>query len=199
VKNIHPLRTVRRRAQRLERLGSEHPFCLRCGFSEPMVLRPVTRRFLEQHHVVGSANDADLTLALFFNCHALITEELHQAGVSMTREPDPIKFAGNVFRALAVHHSMLSEASWKFSTLVTTEKEESMVIVRIWQSDDVIGFMLKMAWPVWKAHGAKVPAAVLRRLEKDCDWPCGCGKAIINRINKDSDIRRQLTHWSERR
>jgi hypothetical protein len=199
LKNINPLRTLRRRAQRLERLGSEHAFCLRCGCSEPMVLRPVTRSFLEQHHVVGLVNDADLTLALCFNCHALITERLHQAGVSMTREPDGIKFAANVFRALAVHHSMLSEASWRFSALVTTEKDESTVVVRIWQRADVLGFMFQMAWPVWKANRGRVPSVVLRRLEKDGDWPRGCARAIMERINKDSGVRKELSRRSERR
>ncbi len=91
-----------------------------------MVLRPVTRRFLEAHHVLGLANDPDLTLALCFNCHALITEWLHQAGVSMTRESDPIKFASNVFQGLAVHHRMLSEASGRFATLLEREQEKGL-------------------------------------------------------------------------
>ena len=82
-----------------------------------MLLRPVARRFLEEHHVVGRANDADLVLALCFNCHALVTENLLQAGVTMKREPDLRKFTKNVFRALAVHFRMLSEAFWRFASL----------------------------------------------------------------------------------
>jgi hypothetical protein len=124
MKNVHPLRAARRKAQRLEKLGGEHPFCLHCGCSEPMLLRPVTRCFLEEHHVVGFANDPDLTLALCFNCHALITEGLLQAGVSMTKQSDPIKFACVVFRALAVHFRALSEAFWRFANLLDrTEKD----------------------------------------------------------------------------
>jgi hypothetical protein len=117
VKNIHPLRTARRKAKRIAKLGSEQAICLRCGCSEPMLLRPVTRGFLEEHHVVGVAHDSILTLALCFNCHALITEDLHRAGVSMKPEPNLQKFAVIVFRALAVHFKMLSDAFWRFSNL----------------------------------------------------------------------------------
>ena len=119
MKDIHPFRTAKRVAKRLETIGCPQPFCLLCGCSEPMLLRPVTRRFLENHHVVGKANDADLVLALCFNCHALVTEGLLQAGVGMAREPVPVKFACNVFKALAVHLRMLSEALWRFAEIVS--------------------------------------------------------------------------------
>jgi hypothetical protein len=195
LKNIHPLKTVRRRAQRLKRLGSDYAFCLRCGCSEPTVLRSICRRFLEQHHVVGLANDPDLTLALCFNCHALITEGLHQAGVGMNREANPIKFASNMFRALAVHHGMLSDASWRFSALLTTEADTGGVVVHIWHGADVVGFMFRMAWPLWNAHKGKVPRPALFQLEKDGDWPSGCARAIMNRISRDSDVRDQLLRW----
>lgn len=83
-----------------------------------MLLRRVTRRFLELHHVVSRYRDKALTLALCFNCHALVTENLHQAGVSMTRESDPVKFAQSTFRAMAVHHEMLRDACWRFAELL---------------------------------------------------------------------------------
>jgi hypothetical protein len=73
MKNIHPLMAERRLAGRIERLGSKEAICLSCGCNEPMVLRPTTRRFAEEHHVVGREHDALLTLSLCFNCHALIT------------------------------------------------------------------------------------------------------------------------------
>jgi hypothetical protein len=115
MKNVHPLRTARRRARRLQKLGSQNPFCLFCGCSEPMLLRPVTRRFLEDHHIFGIANDPDSTLALCFTCHALVTEGLLQADVRMTRELDPTKFAKNMFRALQVHHEILGQACGRFA------------------------------------------------------------------------------------
>ena len=83
-----------------------------------MLLRPVTRRFLEQHHVVGRVHDSELTLALCFNCHALATENLLGAGVTMQPEPNPMRFARMMFRALAVHFRMLSDACWRFATIL---------------------------------------------------------------------------------
>jgi len=90
-----------------------------------MLLRPITqeffekhRRFFEEHHVFGWMIDVGTTLALCFNCHALITEGLLQAGIRMKRESDPIKFARVVFRALAVHFRMLSDACWRFANFL---------------------------------------------------------------------------------
>jgi hypothetical protein len=128
MKNVNPLRTARRKAQRLAKLFAkpgDHPICLGCGCSEPMLLRPITkrvfekhRRFFEEHHVFGWRHDSITTLALCFNCHALVTEGLLQAGVTMKREPNPLKFAITVFRAMGVHHRMLSDACWKFARLI---------------------------------------------------------------------------------
>ena len=128
MKNVHPLRAANRKARRLAKLLAklgDHPVCLLCGCSEPMLLRPVTKDFLEkhrrlfeEHHVFGRWQDSVTVLALCFNCHALITEGLLQAGVSMKREPDPIKFAQVIFRALSVHFRMLSDACWRFANLL---------------------------------------------------------------------------------
>ena len=128
MKNVNPLRTARRKAQRLAKLFAkpgDRPICLPCGCSEPMLLRRITRqfvekhrRFFEEHHVFGWMHDSITTLALCFNCHALVTEGLFQAGVTMKREPNRLKFATIVFRAMAVHLRMLSEACWKFASLI---------------------------------------------------------------------------------
>jgi hypothetical protein len=136
MKNVHPLKAAGRKARRLGKLlvkPGERPVCLFCGCSEPMLLRPLTkdlfekhRSFFEEHHVFGWMLDSYTTLALCFNCHALVTEGLLQAGVSMTRETDPIKFAQAIFRAQSVHHRMLSEACWRFANLLggKTQSEE---------------------------------------------------------------------------
>lgn len=191
MKNLYPLRTARRKVQRLQKLGCEHPFCLSCGCSEPMLLRPVTRRFLEEHHVLGLANDPHLTLALCFNCHALATEGLLQAGVSMTREPDPHKFAINVFRAYGFHLKMLGEASSRYADLLNRDGNSTTVVTYQGPSD-IIGYILQAAWPIWKVHRGKVPVAVLRQLEKDGDWPRGCAAAAMKRISDDQNLRFQL-------
>ncbi len=128
MKNVHPLRAARRQAERLKKLLAklgDHPICLFCGCSEPMHLRRITKkffkkhkRFFEEHHIFGWMLDSVTTLALCFNCHALITEGLLQAGITMKREPDRIKFAQVVLRTLAVHLRMLSDACWRFANLL---------------------------------------------------------------------------------
>lgn len=191
MKNVHPLKTERRRARRLQKLGGPNPFCLFCGCSDPMLLRPVTRKFLEDHHLFGVANDRDAILALCFNCHALATEGLLQAGVTMTREPDSLKFAINVLRANEFHLKMLSEASGRFATQLEQDEPsvrgtESSVTV------DIIAYIFRECWPIWKVHRGKVPASALRQLEKDGDWPRGCAAAAMKRISNDEDLRFQL-------
>ena len=191
MKNIHPLRAARRRVQRLQKLGCEHPFCLWCGCSDPMLLRPVTRSFLEKHHVFGRANDPDSTSALCFNCHALATEGLLQAGVTMNREPDPHKFAINMFRANEFHLKMLSEASGRFATLLELDDPSIRGIDRS-VNVDIIAYIFRKCWPIWKVHRGKVPASALRQLEEDGDWPRGCAAAAMKRISSDEDLRFQL-------
>lgn len=115
MKDIHPLRTSRRRAKRLEALGETEPICVICARTDPMLLRPMKKRLLEEHHVVGRSNDPDLTVAICFNCHADVTERLRQAGVSMDKQTDRLNFASHVFRAFSVHLRVLSEACWKYA------------------------------------------------------------------------------------
>lgn len=120
MRNLHPLRAARRKMQRLQRFVSDNPMCLYCGCSDPMLLRPVTKSFLEDHHIFGRVHDPVSTVALCFNCHALVTENLKQAGVGMKPEPNPMKFARIIFRALAVHFRVLSDACWRFAKMFET-------------------------------------------------------------------------------
>jgi hypothetical protein len=135
MKNIHPFRAERRKIKRLAKLLAklgDHPVCLFCGCEEPMLLRPITkkviekhRRFFEEHHVFGWMLDSTTILALCFNCHALVTEGLLQAGVEMKKETDPIKFAQVIFRALSVHLRILSDACWKFANLLSGKPQSA--------------------------------------------------------------------------
>jgi hypothetical protein len=158
-----------------------------------MLLRPVTRSFLEDHHIFGIANDRDSTLALCFNCHALATEGLLQAGVTMTREPDSRKFAINVLRANEFHLRMLSEASGRFATHL--EQDDPGIRVTEHDVSDIIAYIFRKCWPVWKVHRGKVPASALRQLEKDGDWPRGCARTAMRRISRDAKLRYQLETW----
>jgi hypothetical protein len=192
MKNLHPLRTARRKGDRLKKLGCKNPFCLLCLCSNPMLLRSVTRSFLEEHHIFGVANDRETTLALCFNCHALVTESLAQAGVTMTPEPNRIKLASNMFRAFAVHHEHLGKAAGRFADLLNAEEGDSMIVPSHTRAADIIGMLFKLAWPVWKIHRGKVPNAALLQLEQDGDWPRGLAKIIMRRISNDANLRCQL-------
>ncbi len=77
MKNIHPLDAELRKQKRLREFASKNPYCLLCGLKNPMLLRPVTRKFLEDHHVFLEVNHPDCILALCFNCHALAHEGYH--------------------------------------------------------------------------------------------------------------------------
>jgi hypothetical protein len=89
---------------------------LYCGCSEIALLSPVTKRFLEAHHVLGESHDPTLTVLLCRNCHYLATENLLQADVSMLPEPDQIKRAAIMLKALSVHHRMLADTHWQLAT-----------------------------------------------------------------------------------
>jgi hypothetical protein len=98
MKNKHPIRAASRELKRRERLNRGYWCCFRCtamlleGFI-PVSLdwlekRGIPSGLLEAHHVVGKAHDAELTVPLCRNCHALATEDLLRAGVSMKPTAD---------------------------------------------------------------------------------------------------------------
>ena len=84
------IQNATRRAKQKRRLGKDAE-CALCGFAEPEGLRRVplsklnreARRIIEQHHVVGRANDPELTIPLCLICHAKATEQLRSVGASM--------------------------------------------------------------------------------------------------------------------
>jgi hypothetical protein len=54
----------------------------------------------------------------------LVTENLHQAGVTMERETDLINFYRSTYRALAVHHEMLRDACQRFADLPNKKEKK---------------------------------------------------------------------------
>jgi hypothetical protein len=107
----NPARAARRKAEALEQLGMEQPCCIFCGNTDPLVVRP---RRIENHHIFGDRRDS-ITVPACLNCHAVAHEQLRDADVPMTCEKEPTKFARAIFRALAVHFSLLAEACWRFA------------------------------------------------------------------------------------
>ncbi len=79
----NPIATGGRRARREQRFGP-NAACVRCGITTLETLVPLKRRFLEDHHVCGHANDESLTVPVCRNCHAILTEGQQAAGVTFT-------------------------------------------------------------------------------------------------------------------
>ena len=114
MKNKYPIRAAVREAKRRKRLNRGYWCCFRCTATLledfiPVSLdwlekRGIPSGLLEAHHVVGKAHDAKLTVPLCRNCHALATEDLLRAGVSMKPTADttnsrrnPSRGFGDVF------------------------------------------------------------------------------------------------------
>jgi hypothetical protein len=114
----NPARAARRKTELRERLGSERPVCFYCGCAEPRVLRPVSRKFLEEHHFLGRNHDPNLTGFACLNCHALAHEALLDAGVDLRPERDAIKRVATMLRAEAVHFEMFARAKRKQAALL---------------------------------------------------------------------------------
>lgn len=107
----NPARAARRVAEAIEQLGVETLRCIYCGLIDPLVVRP---RRIPDHHIFGRKRDP-ITVPACLNCHAAAHEGLEDADVPMTSEREPTEFARAIFRALAVHFSLLAKACWRFA------------------------------------------------------------------------------------
>jgi hypothetical protein len=119
----NPVRAARRRAELCERLGSERPVCIYCGYAEIAALRRVSRKLLRKHHVLGGNHDPDLTVLVCLNCHALLHEDLlPDAEVDLRQEPDPRKRVAKMLRAEAIHFEMFAHSKRKQAALLEERK-----------------------------------------------------------------------------
>jgi len=79
-----PARTAARRATRERRLGTD-PACALCGTRD---IDTLTRSRIEEHHLMGRALDAELTVPLCLNCHAIVSTRQSDADVLAKPTPD---------------------------------------------------------------------------------------------------------------
>jgi hypothetical protein len=114
----NPARAARRNTELHEKLGSERPRCMYCGCAEPVALRPVSRKFLVDHHWLGRNHDPESTLFLCQNCHALAHENLLNAQVDLESEFNPVKRVAKMLRAEAVHLEMMADAKRRQAALL---------------------------------------------------------------------------------
>jgi hypothetical protein len=120
----NPVRAARRKAELCERLGSERPACIYCGYAEIAALRRVPHKYLRKHHVLGRNHDPDLTVLVCLNCHALLHEDLlPDAEVDLRPEPDPQKRVAKMLRAEAIHFEMFAQSKRKQAALLEERKQ----------------------------------------------------------------------------
>ncbi len=102
-----PIQNDVRKTRRLRILGPDAA-CGLCGQANPAALIRVNRSVLEVHHLAGEANDADLTVVLCRNCHAIHHEALRDLGVDLTRDDRPrMDLLAAVLRGLASFFALL--------------------------------------------------------------------------------------------
>jgi hypothetical protein len=105
-----PINNDARRTTRAQKLGAD-AVCVRCGEPQWETLIPGNRSLLEAHHLVGKANDADLTVPLCRNCHAILTEKLRQVGASMN---NPLTLLDRIVAILRCIGAFLGSIGNKF-------------------------------------------------------------------------------------
>jgi hypothetical protein len=102
------LQTEVRKQRRLRALG-DHPSCELCGESDPEALTRCNRTIIEENHVGGISNDAELTQILCLNCHRKVTELQREFGVELCHYPrNLVERMRNVLKGLAA--SRIAEA-----------------------------------------------------------------------------------------
>jgi hypothetical protein len=107
----NPARAARRKVEALDGNPTGSIRCQYCGNTDPLLVR---LRRIQNHHIFGDERDA-ITVPACLNCHAVAHEHLRDAEVPMTCEKEPTAFARAIFRALAVHFSLLAETCWRFA------------------------------------------------------------------------------------
>jgi hypothetical protein len=78
----------------------------------------VTKKFLQDHHVVGWKRDSELISVLCRNCHALASEDLLQEDIDMQRETNPNALVASMLDALAVFLEALVAAVRRWAQIL---------------------------------------------------------------------------------
>ena len=106
--SLTQIQTEVRRANR-ERRFEGATECRACGERELAALTKVSRQFLEDHHVVGIANDGDLTITLCLNCHRKVTEKMLEVGAPTADPRSCLDRTEAFLRGLAAFFAFLAE------------------------------------------------------------------------------------------
>jgi len=124
--DLDPVGTAVRRARRIANLEGATA-CALCGEPEWSALLPVTRKFLERHHVFGVAADASSVVALCRNCHGRVTEAQIREGVNLRHSPlAELERIAAAYQSRAVLHELEAEADRRFALRLRELARESM-------------------------------------------------------------------------
>ena len=104
-----PIRTARRKVRRHEResQGVAVPPCTLC---------------VEDHHTSGRWHDPKLTAPVCEKHHREVHEEMRQAGVSLTFEPDRVKRVVMALRSAAIYDRARADAMDRWAELLEQER-----------------------------------------------------------------------------
>jgi len=108
MKNIHPLRTARRRAERA--VNPPKPPCPFC---------------VDEEHAAGANHDFILTFpGICKKHHDELTEARRDADISPVFERDPMKRVALALKATSVFLHKLADAMWRWATLLENQMED---------------------------------------------------------------------------
>jgi hypothetical protein len=105
----NPIETDVRRERRRRRLGA-NAVCLLCGEAELSTLVGVSKKFLEDHHIAGRANDSEMVIPLCLNCHRKVTEDAAQCGLDLSQPRSFLNRLLAILLGLAVLFTRLGAA-----------------------------------------------------------------------------------------
>lgn len=112
-----PIKTVARRATRKRRLPDD-AVCIHCGQEELECLK--AKKLLEEHHVLGVAHDAEVTVALCRNCHAIYSDDQIREGVQLQPQANLIETAIAMLQGLAAFFRRLVDGFERMIEMLQT-------------------------------------------------------------------------------
>jgi hypothetical protein len=127
-----------RKLRRERRLG-RGACCVLCGTKDLPALRKISRTHLQEHHVVGKANDDRLVVVVCLNCHADLSEAQRDSGVQLRSRDDrtSLERLEAVLRGLADFLFLLAAALVRWADELAAQTRR-----------------LDAAFPSWRDRGA---------------------------------------------
>jgi hypothetical protein len=94
-----------RQQQRFERLGTDKPVCVICGFDDD--------RALERHHIAGQSYD-DAEAIVCKNCHRVLSDDQRDHPVKIEGPPTKVECIGRLLCGLADLFELLAQKLREF-------------------------------------------------------------------------------------